>query len=116
MSETKALRGKIWQAAFSGERVFEIALADGRTYRGVAPVHYCWDDAGRPLGLEEPKDKIRGRIACRVLGRIDEVPVVSIPDGEVVPVAEETIIERRGSLGRCSCLTATCGGRSPAGT
>jgi hypothetical protein len=94
MSEKKALRGTIWQGAFSGERVFEIALADGKPYRGVVPVHYCWDDAGKPLGRDEPRSKIRGWIACRVLGRIDDVPVVSIPDGEVVPVAEETIIER----------------------
>ena len=94
MSEKKALRGTIWRGAFSGERVFEIALADGRTYRGVAPVHYCWDDEGRPLGPNEPAEKIRGGIACRVLGRIDNAPVVSIPDGEVVPVAEETIINR----------------------
>jgi hypothetical protein len=94
MREKKALRGRIAPGAFSGERVFEITLADGETYRGVAPVHYCWDAAGRPFGLDEPAAPIPGTVACRRLETIDGQSVLAIPDGEVVRVDEDSIVDR----------------------
>src|SRR5687768_1038150 len=94
MRKKKALQGRIAPGAFSGERVFEITLADGQTYRGVAPVHYCWDAEGHTFGPDEPAAPIPGAVACRWLETIEGQPVVSIPDGEVVRVDQHSIVDR----------------------
>jgi hypothetical protein len=38
----------------SGERVFEVILANGQTYTGVAPRHFCWNAQGRLVGEIQP--------------------------------------------------------------
>jgi hypothetical protein len=73
--------------AFSGERVFEVQLANGERYTSLAPRQFCWTADGKLVGEREPTSKTRGMIAARIVTDIDETQIqVEIPDGEVIAV------------------------------
>lgn len=98
MSRTRliALRCKVIRGVVSDERAFEIALADGKCYSGVAPVHYFWDDDGARLSDDVPEDdqEIAGKVAARLLERDNDAALVSIPDGSVVRVKVDQMVDR----------------------
>src|SRR5436305_8011479 len=80
---------RLSRSAFSGERVFHVALGDGEDYTGVSPVHYCRTKDLRPLSKDEPKPgkRIDGVIEVEVLENGGEVATIELPDGHslVIP-------------------------------
>src|SRR4051812_37479916 len=60
---------QIAAGGFSGERVVQIPLPDARMHKGLAPTHYCWTRAERPLAREEPAPGVLldGIVAARWL-------------------------------------------------
>jgi hypothetical protein len=88
----------ISRGAFSGELHFEIVLSNGDHHIGLAARRYFWTRDGRSLTVDEPApgEKIDGQVAARVLEFVSaEVALVSIPDGEVVTVAKDQIMNQR---------------------
>lgn len=83
------------QSAFSGERVFTIAVGQGSLYVGIAPLHYCYS-GGRLLSPQEPgKDtQIEGELAARLIREGTPNAYVVIPDGEKVHVPAANISRR----------------------
>lgn len=90
-----ALPCKLAPGGFSGERVFEVELADGKLYRSVAPRQFCWNDQGRLVAENEPADEASGMVAARVLDWTDDgQTIVEVPDGEVIAVEESHVKHR----------------------
>jgi hypothetical protein len=91
-----AIPCKIAQGVVSDERAFEVALFEGISHSGVAPVYYFWNQDGKPLKANEPPgdQEIRGNIAARLLARQNGTALVSIPDGAVVLVHADSITTR----------------------
>jgi hypothetical protein len=88
-SEFRAVRCKLSKGIFSTERAFEITLANGEKYSGPAPIHFCWNDSGKPLAKTEAMDdEIDGWVAARPLKQ--QLPgdqmAVEVPDGEALAV------------------------------
>jgi hypothetical protein len=81
---------------FSSERVFEVTLANGETYVGVTPRHYCWNRSNKLLGKSEAQEEeVSGLLAARVVEELDggQVAVV-VPDGKVLAVKKRQIKAR----------------------
>ncbi len=90
-----ALPCKLAPGAFSGERVFEVDLANGETYRSLAPRPFCWNARGQLVAQAEPAVESPGMVAARIVDRIDDGQVlVEVPDGEVIAVDEKTVKQR----------------------
>ena len=90
-----ALPCKLSPGIVSGERVFEVALANGRTYTGVAPRHFCWNAQGRLVGEKEPGGEAEGMVAARIVEELEDDQVaVEVPDGEVIAVNQDQIQPR----------------------
>jgi hypothetical protein len=81
---------------FSSERVFEVTLANGETYQGIAPRHFCWNNSKKPLGETEAQDEeVSGLLAARVVEELDDDQVaVAVPDGKVLAVKKGQIRAR----------------------
>ena len=62
-----ALPVRLLPSAFSGERIFEVKLADGQVYRSVAPRYFCWNSLGRLVGDDEPATSVEGLVAARLM-------------------------------------------------
>ena len=91
------LRCQLFPGGFSGERVIEVQLASRKTYRGLAPLHYCWTDHGHPLKPDEPApgSSLHGIVAARLLSRqSDGLATVTVPDGEILVVSDDVIVDR----------------------
>lgn len=91
-----AIRSKIIRGAFSGERIFELKLADNTSYRSVAPRHFFWNDQGSILLKDEPADELEdGLVAARFVDYVDDNQwIVEVPDGEVIAVDGEDVRDR----------------------
>jgi hypothetical protein len=90
-----ALPCKLSPAAFSGERIFDVKMADGNIYTGVAPRHFCWNAKGAIVGEGEPQFEEEGGIAAKMIERIDDNQIaVEVPDGEVIAVDKDQIRDR----------------------
>jgi hypothetical protein len=89
-----AVRCKLSKGFFSTERAFEVTLANGERYSGPAPIHFCWNDEGKPLGKTEAIDReIDGWVAARRLKQLlpgDQVGV-EVPDGEALAVRQTQV-------------------------
>jgi hypothetical protein len=89
-----AVRCKLSRGLFSSERAFEVTLANGEKYSGPAPIHFCWNDTGKPLDQNEAIDEeIDGWVAARRLRQQlpgDQV-AVEVPDGEAVAVRRSQV-------------------------
>lgn len=86
---------KLMLGGFSGERIFEVTLANGGSYRGVAPRQFCWNEQGQLLQKEEPAAESPGLIAARVIDRIEDGQVViEVPDGENIAVDDKVVKNR----------------------
>lgn len=85
---------EIERGAFSGERVFQIALTDGGTYIGVAPRDYYFKADGSELSPDEPSatQLINGMLTIRIIKNGGKTAYIAIPDGEAVTVSSEKII------------------------
>jgi len=89
LNQFVAVKCKLSKGLFSSERAFEVSLANGEKYSGPAPIHFCWNEAGKPLGEGEAIDReIDGWVAARRLRRQlpDDQMAVEVPDGEAIAV------------------------------
>jgi hypothetical protein len=92
----KALRCVLSRGAFSDERIIRIKLPEGE-YVGVASRRYCWGKGDKPLDENEPPagKAIEGKVAARVIEMDGEENVhVSVPDGTVLTVPADLLLER----------------------
>jgi hypothetical protein len=97
MSERQlvAIPCRLSLGGFSGERIFEVVLANGEKYRGAAPRHFCWDDQGNLVGAREPASEGPGWVAARVVDQLDDGQVlVEVPDEEVIAVEGANVRDR----------------------
>jgi hypothetical protein len=93
-SEFVAVKCKLSKGIFSTERAFEITLANGEVYSGPAPIHFCWNAAGKLLVRgEAEKEEIDGWVAARPLkAPLPEGQVgVKVPDGTSVAVRKSQV-------------------------
>ena len=93
-----ALKCELSPGGFSGERIFEIWLANGDLYKSIAPRQFCWNEEGKLVEENEPSDgnKIPGKVAARLIDHLDENQViVEVPDGQIIAVNKEDIIVPR---------------------
>jgi hypothetical protein len=91
-----AVRCKFSRGLFSSERAFEVMLANGERYSGPAPLHFCWNDEGKPLDKSDAIDReIDGWVAARRLKRQlpDDQVGVEVPDGEALAVRQSQVRE-----------------------
>ncbi|MBW4552134.1 MAG: hypothetical protein KME35_13655 [Aphanocapsa sp. GSE-SYN-MK-11-07L] len=90
-----ALVCKVAPGGFSGERIFEVKLANGNPYRSLAPRQFCWNSSGNLVEIDEPKTEVDGMIAARIVDFIDDDQfMVEIPDGETIAVDKGIIKDR----------------------
>jgi hypothetical protein len=98
MARLVAVNCKLFSGVFPSERQFEVALADGETYRGLAPRHFCWNASGKIVEEEEVTDGADGWIAGKRISYHEELPegvaAIEVPDGEVLAVNEAAVRER----------------------
>jgi hypothetical protein len=95
MAEIVRIPCKISRSAFSDERVFRVASADGAEHIGAATVIYFSKGDGSPLGPKDPPaDKpIWGQVAAQSIKGFQDTVLVYLPDGEVVHVKSSQIRE-----------------------
>jgi hypothetical protein len=99
MSERRfvALPCTLALGGFSGERIFEVTLADGSSYRSIAPRHFCWNDQEKLVAETEPTTEVPvpGMVAARVIDQTDDGQmIVEVPDGEVIAVDKKIVRSR----------------------
>lgn len=94
-----ALVCKVSPGGFSGERIFEVTLANGEPYRGLAPRQFCWNGQGVLVKENEPETEIDGLIAARLIDSIeDDQMIVEVPDGEIIAVDRDRVRKRPTSI------------------
>lgn len=94
-----AIKARIEQSGFSGERIFEVKLANGKPYRGLAPHQFCWDSRNNQIQEFDEEDNIEGLVAARVIDVIDhDQLIVEIPNGEVIAVDKQDVTKRPTSI------------------
>lgn len=83
------------RSAFSGERVFTIAISSGNQYVGISPLGYCYR-GGTQLSAAEPSgdSPIHGELEARLIRNENGNAYVAIPDGEKVLVPATIVVER----------------------
>ncbi len=94
--ETVFLPCKLTLSGFSSERVFRVTQVDDSVYIGAAPVHYCWTEDGKKLGVGEPapEQPIAGLVQGLVITNGGEQARVQTPDGELVRVSASSYKRR----------------------
>jgi hypothetical protein len=95
MARLLAIRCKISRGGFSGERVFDIAIAN-ISHSGVGSRIHMWNLDQTPVDKGEPPlgQKIDGLIAVRVLSQDAVTATVSMPDGEVIDIPVGELLDR----------------------
>jgi hypothetical protein len=90
-----ALECRLAPGGFSGEREFEVVLANGKPYRSLAPRQFCWNERGELVGEREPEHESPGMVAARLLDVTEDgQQIVEVPDGEVIAVDREVVRQR----------------------
>jgi hypothetical protein len=94
-----ALTCKVAPGGFSGERIFEVTLANGEPYRSLAPRQFCWNIHDQIVAENEPRTEVDGMVAARVVDSIDEDQMlVEVPDGEIIAVDKNNVKQRPTSI------------------
>jgi hypothetical protein len=89
-----ALPCKVSLGGFSGERIFDVILANGELYRSIAPRYFCWNSQNHLVAENEPQTQIDGMVAARVINSIGDQIIVEVPDGEVIAVDKNNVKPR----------------------
>lgn len=90
-----ALKCKISPGGFSGERIFEVVLADGEAYQSLTPRQFCWNSQGNLVAADEPNAEVEGMVAARIVDFIDDDQlIVEVPDGETIAVDKSDVKPR----------------------
>lgn len=90
-----ALICKVAPGGFSGERIFEVKLANGDLYRSIAPRQFCWNNQGYLVGENEPDTEVDGMIAARIVDSVEgDQLIVEVPDGEIIAVDRNDVKDR----------------------
>ena len=84
---------RISRSGFSDERVFRMTLADGLDYVGGTGREYCFTRDNKPLGIDQPArgETLEGRIMAAVIRPGEDRTLVSVPDGTVFKVANDSL-------------------------
>lgn len=94
-----AIMCKVSPGGFSGERIFEVILANGEPYRSLAPRQFCWNSQNNLVTENEPNTEINGLIAARIIDDIDnDQMIVEVPDGEIIAVDKGIVKQRPTSI------------------
>lgn len=93
-SQFKAIKCLISRGGFSEERVFD--LNGSVNHQGAASRRHMWTIKGKPLDEGEPPiDRvISGLVAARILEIHGDHALVSIPDGEVIKIPLNELVDR----------------------
>ena len=97
----KAIACTISRGGFSDERVFSIDIGEIK-YSGVASRRHMWTAEGKPLEEGEPPlgKNLSGLVAARVIQvETDGRVLVSIPDGEVITMPADQLVDRPAGVG-----------------
>ena len=94
-----AVKCKLYMGIFPSERFFEVTLANGENYRGLAPRHFCWNSRNAIVLEDETSDGEEGAVAAKLLQFPSSnlppgVFAVEVPDGELLGVDDSRIIKR----------------------
>jgi uncharacterized protein YqfA (UPF0365 family) len=81
------MKCKLYPSAFSGEVVFQVDTKIGQSYEGVAPKHYV-----EPIA-QLTKEGINGQVKVHVLSNGGNEARVSVPDGQILTVSADKILE-----------------------
>jgi hypothetical protein len=79
MDEKVAVGCRLGKGVFSDDRYIGVVLTGGKSLEGLAPIHYCWNGDGRPLGEGEGNGRdelIDGKVAARIVSRSSNGAVV----------------------------------------
>jgi hypothetical protein len=89
------------RGGFPSECVFHLASPNGGCFAGIAPLHYCYDAARKPLRTElRSGQKIERLVAGVEIKRDPGQSVrVYLPDGELYEVSEDLVF-LTGASGR----------------
>jgi hypothetical protein len=94
-----ALTCKVSPGGFSGERIFEVTLANGESYRSLAPRQFCWNSNNQIVAENEPQTEVDGLVAARIVDSIDkDQMLVEVPDGEIIAVDQSNMKSRPTSI------------------
>ncbi len=94
-----ALTCKVSPGGFSGERIFEVTLANGEPYRSLAPRQFCWNSHNQIVAENEPQTEVDGLVAARIIDSIDkDQMLVEVPDGEIIAVDQSNMKSRPTSI------------------
>lgn len=97
MAQSKfvAVKCKLSKGFFSTERAYEIILANGERFSGPAPIHYCWNDEGKPIGPDEAMEEVDGWVAAYPLPNKlpDDQVAVEVPWGHGLAVRQWQVRE-----------------------
>jgi len=79
---------KIFNGAFSGDRVVEFELANKSSYRTLVPRFYCLHEDGVRIKEHEPiTDEMKGLLLCKVVDFLpDGETILEVPDHKRVAV------------------------------
>ena len=91
----KAIGCEISRGGFWDERVFQFKI-EGCDYSGVTTRRYFWTSAGEPIPEDEPPigEKMQGFVAAYVIEVRHDGALVSVPDGQVLVVPMEALVDR----------------------
>src|SRR5688572_30514927 len=105
---TLALRCALRASAFSGERLYAIALASGEPWQSLVPISHCWHLDWSPIASDEPQDTIDALVEVMfvrfgtigtVSSRLILVDVPNHTDSAYVWVQPDAIVQRPQAVG-----------------
>ncbi len=80
---------------FSTECIFSVTMANGDTYRGISPRHFCWNEAGELISEKGIAQEAAGKVAAKILKLLEgNQVIVEVPDGELIAVRADHVQQR----------------------
>ena len=93
-----AIPCRLSASVFSGECVFDVALANGERYESTSPRHFCWTAAGELVADDSPLPRdasVSGYIAVKLRDLSPEgEAIVEVPDSVRIAVRSADVRAR----------------------